>query len=208
MRGLQKEAGDSERLVLHTYLDFQCPYSSKLFFALKDVLVGFSGQVDHRVIVHVQPWHSQATQMALVVLACHMVDPHLTFSLMERLYTQQGAYSDQSCFDLSPRQLQDMLLHDAQHCGYDNTRVRHLLHPERRDGVVQHLKQHTKYARQNGVHVSPTVQVNGIVDTNVSSSWSQDQFKDWLKNQISAQQQQQQPITPQQQQQQQPNIVK
>ncbi len=39
------------------------------------------------------------------------------------------------------------------------------------------VQKHTRYSRQNGVHASPTVAVNGIVDANIQSSWSLDQWR-------------------------------
>ena len=40
------------------------------------------------------------------------------------------------------------------------------------------LRWHTRYARQNGVHVSPTFLVNRIVNTNMSSGQA---IEDWAK---------------------------
>jgi hypothetical protein len=39
------------------------------------------------------------------------------------------------------------------------------------------VKWHTKYARQNGIHVSPTFMVNGLVQPNMSSG---DSVSDWM----------------------------
>lgn len=38
------------------------------------------------------------------------------------------------------------------------------------------FKTHTKYARQNGIHVSPSVCVDGVFDGAVSSSWTVEQW--------------------------------
>ena len=40
------------------------------------------------------------------------------------------------------------------------------------------VRWHTKYARQNGIHVSPTFMVDGIVQPDMSSG---DSVEDWVK---------------------------
>ena len=49
------------------------------------------------------------------------------------------------------------------------------------NAVTADLKWHLKLARQQSIHVSPTVLVDGLVDGQVSSAWSMDQWIDHLK---------------------------
>ena len=42
------------------------------------------------------------------------------------------------------------------------------------------LKLYTKWTRSRGLHVTPTVLVNGIVDDSVSSGWSLEQWTEYL----------------------------
>jgi protein-disulfide isomerase len=44
-------------------------------------------------------------------------------------------------------------------------------------GLDQEIKQHCKYARQNGVHVSPTFMIDGLVQTDMSSG---DEVSHWV----------------------------
>ena len=44
------------------------------------------------------------------------------------------------------------------------------------------IKWHTKYARQNGIHVSPTFMIDGLVQADMSSG---DKVSDWV-SQLSA----------------------
>jgi hypothetical protein len=39
------------------------------------------------------------------------------------------------------------------------------------------IKWHCKYARQNGIHVSPTFMIDGLVQPNMSSG---DEVSDWV----------------------------
>lgn len=50
------------------------------------------------------------------------------------------------------------------------------------NSVTDEVKLITKLARKRGVHVSPTVYINGIEATQVSSSWSQEEWLELLKD--------------------------
>jgi hypothetical protein len=39
------------------------------------------------------------------------------------------------------------------------------------------IKRHARYARQNGIHVSPTFMIDGLVQTDLSSG---DKVSDWV----------------------------
>ena len=45
------------------------------------------------------------------------------------------------------------------------------------------IKWHCKYARQNGIHVSPTFMIDGVVQPNISSG---DKVSDWAKHLLAA----------------------
>ena len=42
------------------------------------------------------------------------------------------------------------------------------------------LKLYTKWTRGRGLHVTPTVLINGIVDDSVSSGWNLEQWTEYL----------------------------
>ena len=46
--------------------------------------------------------------------------------------------------------------------------------------MTQALKWHTKYHRACGVHVTPTCFLNGIEAAHISSSWTLDQWEEFL----------------------------
>jgi hypothetical protein len=46
--------------------------------------------------------------------------------------------------------------------------------------ITADLKLQVKLGRQNGIHGSPTVLLDGLVDNDVSSGWTLDQWKEWL----------------------------
>lgn len=46
--------------------------------------------------------------------------------------------------------------------------------------VTDDLKYFVKANRLTGVHVTPTVVFNGTVENSISSSWTKDQWEEWL----------------------------
>ena len=188
MLGFTRSAG-SGRLLLETFFDFHCPFSKKMFNNLVPFLRDhgdIAKHVEHRIILHVQPWHSQATQMTMVALAAQLIEPDhdKLFRLMELIYEHQDEFSDQDCYELTIHQLYEKLFAIAKDAGIDEAALRAQLAPGKREDVVAKLKQSVKYARQNSIHVSPTVMLNGIVDNNISSSFMTEQWTEFLNKAI------------------------
>ena len=48
-------------------------------------------------------------------------------------------------------------------------------------GVTNDLKYYLKISRQNSIHVSPTVLINGLIDNEVSSSWTLEQWQEKIE---------------------------
>jgi protein-disulfide isomerase len=53
-------------------------------------------------------------------------------------------------------------------------------------GVTQQIKDLTRYARSVGVHVSPTVYLNGVEQTEVSSGWTMEQWDAFMNEKLKA----------------------
>jgi hypothetical protein len=52
--------------------------------------------------------------------------------------------------------------------------------PNSGNAVTQLVKWYTKHGRKNGIHVTPTVLVNGIEEPSISSGWTQAQWDEYL----------------------------
>ena len=52
--------------------------------------------------------------------------------------------------------------------------------PNAGNSVGQLIKFYAKHGRKRGIHVTPTVLVNGIEEGDISSSWSLGQWTDYL----------------------------
>lgn len=52
------------------------------------------------------------------------------------------------------------------------------------NGVTNELKMLIKMNRMQGIHVSPTVVFNGVVENGISSSFTAEQWEEWLEKNI------------------------
>ena len=52
--------------------------------------------------------------------------------------------------------------------------------------VDQALRWHTKYGRQNGIHFSPTFMINGLIEPNMSSGQTVEEWANLLKPYVQA----------------------
>ena len=50
--------------------------------------------------------------------------------------------------------------------------------------MLDELKVLVKINRMQGVHVTPTVVFNGVVENGISSSFSGDQWEEWLEKNV------------------------
>ena len=120
--------------------------------------------------------------------------------------TQQQ--SDQP-WDKTPAQVTARLVELAAGVGVPKEELEAQLSPERIPELAKEFKAHTKYSRQvgeggglgrckarlirvfvaaaqNGIHVTPTVMVNGLIRNDVSSSWTLEQWTDCMAEVINA----------------------
>ncbi|KAK0655667.1 hypothetical protein B0T16DRAFT_319716 [Cercophora newfieldiana] len=185
---------------LEFYVDYVCPFSAKLFNTLYTSIIPHlqsnppSAPLQLILRQQVQPWHPSSTlthEAALAVL-------HLTASSPEKFYTFSAALfkSQKSFFDVNVvnetrnatyRRLAKLA---AESVGVDEEAVYGLLAvPDKpaEDGslnvgnaVTNELKVLVKMARLVGVHVSPTVIFDGVVANEISSSWTTEQWVEWI----------------------------
>eukprot|EP00922_Rhytidocystis_sp_ex-Travisia-forbesii_P051065 GHVS01075836.1.p1 GENE.GHVS01075836.1~~GHVS01075836.1.p1 ORF type:complete len:285 (-),score=55.67 GHVS01075836.1:160-918(-) len=47
--------------------------------------------------------------------------------------------------------------------------------------MLQELKLHLRYGRQNSIHTTPSVHVNGLIDRSIDSSWSVKQWTQYIR---------------------------
>ena len=177
-------------IVVELFLDLVCPFSSKMYKVVFDEVLGSYGDkvsfVVHQVI---QPWHPQGTyvhEAALAVRDACGADAYAKFVRASYGAYDDGKWKDDDSFDKTRGQIYAELCALAATIeGVDAEAVAAALKltgpGNAGTGVTQAIKWAVKYHRCRGIHVTPTVLVNGLEAGIVSSSWTAAQWKAWLE---------------------------
>ncbi|KAF9450180.1 hypothetical protein P691DRAFT_726606 [Macrolepiota fuliginosa MF-IS2] len=178
---------------LEVFLDYVCPFSGKFSRAIDNhirPLITHGGKYDGKVKVifrlQVQPWHSASTLTHEAGLAVLRVSPENFWPFSCQLFDNQEDYYDIPTLDLTPRQIRAKLA-DLAAKVIPPKAVEHfqdILTPKGHlnggVAVTDDLKYNIKFARQNGIHVSPTALWDGLVANEVSSSWGEKEWSDFF----------------------------
>ncbi len=117
-------------------------------------------------------------------MAASILDVEKTATYILNIFNEQTNFFDDRAKNLSRIQIYEKLVVIGGETGYDIPSLSALLSlkgVKGNDGlgdVTQCLKWAVKYHRMRGVHVTPTVFINGIEAPDVSSGWS---YKEWLE---------------------------
>ena len=169
------EWGNGPR-ILEVFLEPTCPFSVRTFGKLDDLL-GQAGEdrITLKLRLHSQPWHMYSGVIIRCILAASTLESGKAAA--RSVMTAVAAHREEFEFD--------------RHCGgpnLDATPNDIIRRIERYSGVKlaeafaipdldREVKWHCKYARQNGIHVSPTFMIDGLVQPDLSSS---DAVSDWV----------------------------
>ncbi|MBV8565214.1 MAG: thioredoxin domain-containing protein [Methylobacteriaceae bacterium] len=154
--------------VFEMFLEPTCPYSGKAFGKIDDLLAeAREDRITIKLRLHSQPWHMYSGVVVRCILAASTLEPGKQAA--KTVMAAVAAHRQEFEFD--------------HHCGGPNlaatpndiiTRI------EAYSGVRvaeafaipdldREIKWHCKYARQNGIHVSPTFMIDGLVQADMSS---------------------------------------
>ncbi|EPQ59049.1 hypothetical protein GLOTRDRAFT_70168 [Gloeophyllum trabeum ATCC 11539] len=175
------------------FLDYVCPFSAKLALAIDSVLkpaLDAGGKYDGKVKAifrpQVQPWHASSTFVHEAGLAVARVAPEKFWAFSLALFKKQGDFFDIPTSTLTPLQVREKLAAlVAETVGQDKVQAFNDLltlksSPNGGVAVTDDLKYTVKFSRQNGIHVSPTVLWDGIVANEISSSWGEKEWTEFL----------------------------
>ncbi|KAF8544259.1 hypothetical protein BDD12DRAFT_60409 [Trichophaea hybrida] len=179
---------------LELYLDYVCPFSAKLLLTLHThILPLLPSYPTLRLILRhqIQPWHPSSTLTHEAALAVSRLSPTSLLPYSIALMQHQREYFDVVLANEGRNDTYKRLAALAEETvGVSKEEVYELLKiPEEagEDGalnvgnkVTDDLKVHIKAARLVGVHVSPTVIFNGVVENAISSGWTKEQWAEWL----------------------------
>ena len=129
-----------------------------------------------------QPWHPHSSYVHEAALAVKDVSPDSFPSAVDALYSAytSGKFQDESTWDKSRAQIYEELVKELP-ASVDAAAVAAKLTLKEGGGgthMTQAIKWACKYHRGRGVHVTPTVHVNGLEAGVISSGWTAEQ---WLK---------------------------
>lgn len=139
----------------------------------------------------VQPWHPSSTLVHEAALAVMKLDPSKFWTFSEALFNDQKAYFDVSVVNETRNATYKRLAKlAADSAGLSADEVYKLLEISDKpsedgslnsgNGVTNDLKIPIKMARLVGIHVSPTVIFDGVVNNDISSGWTAEQWLEWL----------------------------
>ncbi|MFB0713944.1 DsbA family protein [Buttiauxella noackiae] len=150
------------------FLEPTCPYSVRAFNKLGALLekVG-EDNVTVKIRLQSQPWHMFSGVIVRCILAASTLPEgrEAALKVMQAVadHREEFEFADHCSgpnMDATPQQIIDRIE------GYSGVQLAQAFaHP----ALQNEIKWHCKYARQNGIHVSPTFMVNGLVQVDLGS---------------------------------------
>ena len=189
--------GPNERIQTHTH---QCPFSAKIFNTLLTTVAplirsnpSWASRAELIFRHQIQPWHPQSTLMHESALAVNQIAPGKFWAYSKELFAHAEEFFDANVVNEARNETYGRLVKVAGKVGVDEGEVLTRLRVSDKpvdgainvgNGVTADVKTVVKMARLTGVHVSPTVILDGIVAGEVSSSWGEAEWKEWLTKNI------------------------
>jgi hypothetical protein len=158
------------------FLEPTCPYSVKAFGKLDETLaLAGEDRITIKIRLQSQPWHMYSGVVVRCILAASTLPGGKEAA--KAVMAAVGAHREEFEF--------------ARHCGGPNMDVTPneiIARIEAYSGLkladifavpdlTQDVKWHVKYVRLNGIHVSPTFMIDGVVQADMSSG---DAVADWV----------------------------
>jgi protein-disulfide isomerase len=139
----------------------------------------------------VQLRHPSSTLTHEAAVAVLKLDPSKFWPFSSALFKDQKAFFDVNVVHESRNETYKRLAKIGASVGVDESQILKLLMVSNKpapdgslnigNGVTDDLKVLVKMARLVGVHVSPTVIVDGVVDNSISSGWTKEQWIEYLE---------------------------
>jgi protein-disulfide isomerase len=159
------------------FLEPTCPHSARAFGKLMPLLARAGEErLTIRITIHSQPWHLSSGLISRAILAASATEggKAAAFTVMERVYAHRGDFepSDHCRGPNLDVSLSEMLRRIKALTGIELGAAFTL------EAVTEAMTRHARFARQNGVHVSPTFMADGLI---VAAMGSRDSLDTWLE---------------------------
>ncbi|CAD6588499.1 MAG: hypothetical protein ASARMPREDX12_003570 [Alectoria sarmentosa] len=187
---------------IHTielYLDYVCPFSAKMFSTLYNSVLPsvpkkYPAKVQFLFRQQIQPWHPSSTLVHEAGAAVLRLAPDKFWPFSDALFEHQKEFFDVSVVHEARNDTYKRLAKLAGSVGLEESEVFELLEISDKPGeggslntgnmVTDDVKLMVKANRRVGVHVTPTVLFNGIEEGSISSSYTGQQWEEWLDKNV------------------------
>ncbi|MBY2951600.1 DsbA family protein [Rhizobium leguminosarum] len=163
--------------IFEAFLEPTCPYSVKTFNKLDDLLSqAGEDKITVKIRLQSQPWHMYSGVLVRCIIAASTLEGGKQTA--KKVISAIAAHREEFEFerhaggpnmDATPNQIIERLE------GYSGVKLKEAFATPDLD---REIKWHCKYARQNGIHVSPTFMIDGLVQADMSSG---DEVVVWVK---------------------------
>ncbi|MBX5189597.1 thioredoxin domain-containing protein [Rhizobium sp. NZLR3b] len=163
--------------IFEIFLEPTCPYSVRAFNKL-DALLSQAGEdkVTVKIRLQSQPWHMYSGVLVRCIIAASTLEGGkdtarkvMAAIAADREEFEFERHAGGANMDVTPNQIIERLE------GYSGIKLKDAFAIPNLD---REIKWHCKYARQNGIHVSPTFMIDGLVQADMSSG---DEVGAWVK---------------------------
>ena len=187
--GIRLNNASAPQLTVEMFHDVCCPFSKKMYDTIYGGVFGhfrehgLADRIDFVWQSVPQPWHAQSCLMHDAVMAAHLLDASKIADFLHAVFQRQTDFFDDATKDMTRIEIYRNLADIGGTCGYTTSAMHDLLNLEGVQGngglgdVTQNLKWAVKYHRGRGVHVTPTVFINGLEAGDISSGWT---TEDWV----------------------------
>lgn len=172
------------------FLDLACPFASKLFKVIARDVVPHTNDLQVSILHYSQPWHWQSSILNSIGVAIRQTHPKLYVQSLLCIIENRESFCAVDTADLPVNVYIKNIVSRIVNSGVelDSAKVLNALTPgstENKD-VIQEIKFQTRFGRQNSIHATPTVIINGLTEPSIDSSFSAEQWLahiDYLKGQ-------------------------
>ncbi|KAG4420899.1 hypothetical protein IFR04_005983 [Cadophora malorum] len=187
---------------LHTlelYLDYVCPFSAKMYNTVYSsvfplIKQKYASKVQILFRQQIQPWHPSSTLVHEAGVAVLKLQPSKFFEFSKALFDDAKSFYDVNVVNETRNKTYERLAKIGGKVGVNEQEMYKLLHISDKpaedgslntgNGVTNELKVLVKMNRMQGVHVTPTVVFDGVVENGISSSFSAEQWEEWLEKNV------------------------
>ncbi len=165
---------------LEIFLEPTCPFSKRAFGKLEALLAAIGEEkLTIRIRFVSQPWHLFSGVVTRTILAASATEggKEAALKAMAGIYERREdfEFEDHHSGPNMHRTPADIIADISRIVGAD------LSEAFRLKSVDRALRWHVKYARQNGIHESPTFMIDGLVEPGMGSGQSVEEWAEHLR---------------------------